>query len=56
MPVIQKQAAFRAGRGYADQIISLRQTTENTHVLRRPKNFVLLDVKAAFQSVQHVIL
>ncbi|KAH9594332.1 Innexin inx2, variant 4 [Schistosoma haematobium] len=52
----ENQAGFRPGRGCMDQIFTLRQVLEHRYTFRRPTMVVFLDLKAAFDSVDHEVL
>ncbi|BHF62728.1 hypothetical protein SprV_0200571400 [Sparganum proliferum] len=45
------QAGFRAGRGYADQIFTLRRILEFRHSYQQPAAVCFIDFAAAFDSV-----
>ncbi|CAH8669284.1 unnamed protein product [Schistosoma haematobium] len=52
----ENQAGFRPGRGCIDQIFTPRQILEHRHTFRHPTIVVLLDLKAAFDSVDREVL
>nr|VZI27134.1 unnamed protein product [Spirometra erinaceieuropaei] len=47
------QAGFRAGRGYTDQIFTLRHILEFRHGYQQPTAVCLIDFAVAFDSVLH---
>nr|VZI27139.1 unnamed protein product [Spirometra erinaceieuropaei] len=47
------QAGFRAGRGCADQIFTLRRILEFRHGYQKPTAVCFIDFAAAFDSVHH---
>ena len=49
----ENQAGFRASRGCADQISTLRSILESRHEYRRPTAVAFLDFKAAFDCADH---
>ncbi|KAA3676219.1 uncharacterized protein DEA37_0014753 [Paragonimus westermani] len=54
--VCEEQAGFRSGRGCIDHTFTLRRILEHRHCYRQPTVVILLDLKAAFDSVARNVL
>ncbi|KAA3672338.1 uncharacterized protein DEA37_0010944 [Paragonimus westermani] len=52
----EEQAGFRSGRGFVDQIFTLRRILEHRYSYRQPTVVVFLDLRAAFDSVARNVL
>ena len=56
LTIREQQGGFRPGRGYVDQIFTLRQYMEHRHTYHLATIYVFLDLKAAFDSVDRLEL